>query len=124
MVLSDDVVKHHRPWGFYQVLHSCRDKSFAVKKLVVQQGQRLSLQYHTQRSEHWYVLQGHGVAIVNDTHVDLTTGVSVDVPCGAIHRLMADASSDYPLVVIEIQIGALLSEEDIVRVEDDYGRCD
>lgn len=112
----------HRPWGSYQVLSQSCDSNYAIKKLIVNPGNRLSLQYHHHRTEHWFVVKGSGIATVNDSNIPLTPGRSVDIPCGSIHRLAANADSNGPLEVIEIQTGNILSEDDIVRISDDYGR--
>ena len=117
-----------RPWGSYQVYdknnsHNNLDRSnYVVKKLIVNPGNRVSLQYHTHRTEHWFVVGGSGIATVNDTNIQVTSGSSIDVPCGAIHRLAADVNSEGPLVVIEVQTGDIISEDDICRISDDYGR--
>ncbi len=109
-----------RPWGFYQQLTTA-PSTHAVKRLVVYPGRRLSLQRHRLRSEHWYVVHGTGVALVGDVSWPVSRGDAVDVPVGAWHRLSADDGPD-PLVVIEVQLGSVLSEDDIERLEDDYGR--
>jgi mannose-6-phosphate isomerase-like protein (cupin superfamily) len=79
-----------------------------------------SLQKHTHRSEKWIVVAGEGLAIVNDEKIHVSNGSVVDVPCGAIHRI--GNTGDKPLVMIEVACGEILTEEDIVRLQDDYAR--
>ena len=108
-----------RPWGAYQILDS--GPGFQVKKLTVNPGEALSLQYHQRRHERWTVVGGSGRAIADDHAVDLVPGTPVEIPKGAVHRIENDGVS--PLVVIEVQLGDYLEEDDIVRLEDRYGRA-
>ena len=107
-----------RPWGSWEVLAT--GEGYALKRIVVNPGQRLSLQYHRFRAEHWTVVQGVAEGQINDRLSALTAGESVYVPLGAHHRLRN--ISDTPLVMIEVQTGACLDESDIIRLEDDYAR--
>jgi len=107
-----------RPWGSYTVLDE--GDGFKVKRIVVAPGQRLSLQRHAQRAEHWVAVSGVGVAVVDGAELPLAAGGAVDVPRGATHR--AVAGPDAPLVFIEVQRGGYLGEDDIERLDDDYGR--
>jgi len=107
-----------RPWGHFVVLADEADHK--VKRIVVRGGCRLSLQRHRKRCEHWHVVQGQGVAVRDDERIPLAPGVSVDVPRGAVHRLENTGPGD--LVVIEVQRGEYFGEDDIERLEDDYGR--
>jgi mannose-1-phosphate guanylyltransferase/mannose-6-phosphate isomerase len=118
-----DFVRHYRPWGHYQTL--ALGARHQVKRIVVNPGQRLSLQVHAQRSEHWTVAEGTGEVTVgpdmkNLKTRSLTPGQSIDIPRGAIHRLANRGAA--PLTLIEVQNGDYLGEDDIVRLEDDYGR--
>ena len=108
-----------RPWGTYLELD--RGPTSVVKRIVVNPGCRLSLQSHHHRSEHWTVVEGRGVATVCDDLIPLRPNVHVFIPKNARHRLTND--SDMPLEVIEVQYGTVLTEEDIVRYEDDYDRA-
>ena len=108
-----------RPWGNYTVLDE--GDGYKVKRIVVHPGQRLSLQRHAQREEHWVPVSGSGVAVVDGAELALTVGHAVDVPLGATHR--AVAGPDAPLVFIEVQRGGYLGEDDIERFDDDYGRA-
>jgi mannose-6-phosphate isomerase-like protein (cupin superfamily) len=107
-----------RPWGHYVVLDD--GPTAKVKRIVVDPGQRLSLQLHHHRAEHWYVTQGEATVIVGDTEHVLGPGQAVDIPLGTPHRVRS--SGDGPLVFIEVQLGDYFGEDDIVRLEDDYGR--
>jgi mannose-6-phosphate isomerase len=107
-----------RPWGSWYVLD--QDLGYKVKRIHVHPGARLSYQSHQHRSEHWVVVTGHATAIIDGVEVTAGPGESIDVPCGAKHRLVNNA--DVELVVIEVQRGAYTGEDDIVRYADDYGR--
>jgi mannose-6-phosphate isomerase-like protein (cupin superfamily) len=107
-----------RPWGNYQKFH--QEPGVWVKRIEVNPGGRLSLQKHKHRSEKWIVVAGEGLAIVNDEKFHVSNGSVIDVPCGAIHRI--GNTSDKPLVMIEVACGEILTEEDIIRLQDDYAR--
>lgn len=109
----------HRPWGHYVVLADEDDHK--VKRIVVDPGQRLSLQRHQKRSEHWYAVSGEGVVTRDDEEVRLTPGKATDIPQGAWHRVRNDGGA--PFVFIEVQRGSYFGEDDIERKEDDYGRA-
>jgi len=109
-----------RPWGSWSVLG--QGDGYKVKKIVVKPGHRLSYQRHAHRLEHWFVVAGTAETMINDRMVRVPTGSSIDVPRGAAHRLSNQDVVD--LVVIEIQRGPYLGEDDIVRLDDDYGRCE
>lgn len=107
-----------RPWGSYQVLDD--SDSHKVKRLVVHPGKRLSYQVHAKRSEHWFVVAGVGAVTLDGSIVEVSPGVAVDVPVGTPHRI--ECTGDEPLVFIEVQHGEYFGEDDITRLEDDYGR--
>ena len=107
-----------RPWGYYQTLD--RDDGYQVKRIVVKPGCRLSLQKHRLRSEHWVVVQGTANVTCDDEVRRLGRNESVFIPKGAAHRL-ENVGPDI-LHLIEVQCGEYLGEDDIVRLEDDYGR--
>ncbi|MCX8118127.1 MAG: glycosyltransferase [Desulfobacterota bacterium] len=109
-----------RPWGGYQVLRS--EASFKVKKIWVDPHQRLSYQRHLHRKEHWVVIEGKALVLLEGKEISLGPGDSIDIPQGAAHRI--GNIGEGPLVFIEIQRGDLLAEEDVIRLEDDYGRSD
>ena len=108
----------HRPWGSYSVL--LRGKTYLIKRLTVKPHARLSLQYHHHRSEHWIVVSGMAEVANGDTTFFVRNGESTFVPAGEVHRLSNPGI--LPLEVIEVQLGEVLTEEDIVRCEDDYLR--
>ena len=107
-----------RPWGSYTVLADETDHK--VKRLVVQPGQRLSYQKHAHRAEHWFVVAGSGHVTLDGSEVPVAPGVAVDVPRGAAHRITN--TGDSPLVFVEVQHGSYFGEDDIERLDDDYGR--
>ena len=109
-----------RPWGAYQTL--ARQSGWLVKRLVVQPGQRLSLQYHHHRAEYWVVVQGLGIAQIGIQRQLMKLGETFHIPVGTWHRIENIHASER-LEILEIQIGDTLVETDIVRVGDDYGRA-
>jgi mannose-1-phosphate guanylyltransferase/mannose-6-phosphate isomerase len=118
-----DYIRHFRPWGHYQSLD--QGAHHQVKRIVVEPGQRLSLQKHAHRAEHWTVVDGIAEITVGMDRAGLTVstvrpGEHVHIPKGAIHR-MANRGTG-PMTLIEVQVGDYLGEDDIVRLEDDYGR--
>jgi mannose-6-phosphate isomerase len=108
----------HRPWGYYQVLADEPDHK--VKRIVVYPEKRLSLQRHRRRAEHWYILNGEAIVTRDDQELHLKAGQSVDIPRGATHRVMNLGTKD--MVFIEVQTGDYFGEDDIERLEDDFGR--
>ncbi|MGH3504983.1 MAG: phosphomannose isomerase type II C-terminal cupin domain [Nocardioidaceae bacterium] len=109
-----------RPWGSWQVIDT--GDGYKVKRVLVQPGCRLSYQTHQHRSEHWFVVQGAATCTLDDVVSVVRAGESIDVGIGVRHRLANLETGD--LVVIEVQRGAYTGEDDIVRLDDDYGRCD
>lgn len=107
-----------RPWGRFDSLDVGSDHQ--VKRIRVDPGERLSLQYHHHRSEHWIVVTGVATVTVDSDVRDLSLGEVIYVPQGATHRL--ENKTNTPVEIIEVQIGGYLGEDDIVRVEDIYGR--
>ncbi|MDP2359363.1 MAG: phosphomannose isomerase type II C-terminal cupin domain [bacterium] len=107
-----------RPWGHFEVLLDAVDMK--VKRILVQPGQRLSLQRHHRRREHWFVAAGQGVVDLDGQARQVAAGDSLDIPLGAWHRVRNPAAVD--LVLIEVQTGDYFGEDDIERREDDYGR--
>jgi mannose-1-phosphate guanylyltransferase/mannose-1-phosphate guanylyltransferase/mannose-6-phosphate isomerase len=116
--LTTDHLKVHRPWGNYQSLDS--GGRYQVKRIVVKQGGRLSLQLHHHRAEHWVVVRGTARVTIGDKVQMLHENESVYVPSGCRHRLENPGKID--LELIEVQTGSYLGEDDIVRIEDDYHR--
>jgi mannose-6-phosphate isomerase len=107
-----------RPWGSYTVLDE--GPNYKVKRLEVLPGKRMSYQKHSQRAEHWMVVQGTAGVTLEGQEMTVATGGTVDVPIGAAHRITNPGGEK--LVLIEIQCGNYLGEDDIVRLQDDYDR--
>jgi mannose-6-phosphate isomerase-like protein (cupin superfamily) len=109
-----------RPWGGWELLH--KSDTYAVKRIVVNPQSRLSLQYHNHRKEHWYCVAGRGIVTIDNYESEgISSGDSVTIPLGSKHRLENISPSEY-LIIVEVQEGVYLEEDDIVRIEDDYDR--
>ena len=115
---ADDYPRFHRPWGWYETL--CLDKRFQVKRIMVKPGGVLSLQSHRHRSEHWIVVAGTAEVTIGDEVKLVTENQGVYIPLGEKHR-MANPGK-VAMYLIEVQTGAYLGEDDIVRYEDIYDR--
>src|SRR6266542_5004398 len=107
-----------RPWGRWEVLAT--GPRYTLKRIRVLPGQRLSLQYHRHRAEHWTIVQGFAEVELDDVVHQMSSGKHIHIPVGALHRVRALGSE--PLVFLEVQVGEILDENDIVRISDDYGR--
>jgi len=107
-----------RPWGTFTVLDEGPD--FKVKRIEVLPGKRLSYQKHSQRAEHWFIVRGTAKVTLDDREIYVSSGEAIDIPLGAAHRVENPGSE--MLVFIEVQRGTYLGEDDIVRLQDDYGR--
>jgi len=114
----DELLYDERPWGNWRVLD--RGKGFKVKRLEVKPGQRTSLQFHHQRAEHWVVATGTATVTVAGKIFTVKQNEHIFIPIKAAHRL--ENKGKKLLAVIEVQIGDYLEEDDLVRLEDDYGR--
>jgi mannose-1-phosphate guanylyltransferase/mannose-6-phosphate isomerase len=108
----------HRPWGWFETL--ARADRFQVKRIIVKPGAALSLQSHIHRSEHWIVVAGTARVTIDDEVRLISENQSVYIPLGAKHRM--ENPGKLPMVLIEVQTGAYLSEDDIIRYEDVYAR--
>jgi len=108
----------YRPWGSYTVLEE--STNFKMKRIIVKPGNRLSLQKHYHRSEHWVVVSGSAIVTKGDEEVCLKPNESIYIPIGELHRIENPGKID--LVFLEIQVGEYLEEDDIVRLDDDYNR--
>ncbi len=111
--------KEIRPWGSFEILTD--GERYQVKRLIVNPGAKLSLQSHRHRAEEWTVVNGTARVTLDDEVLTVSEGSGVSVPIGGKHRL--ENPGHIPLVVIEVQLGSYLGEDDIVRYEDDYGRA-
>jgi mannose-6-phosphate isomerase len=110
-----------RPWGTYTVL-SDDAPDHKVKRIVVHPGKRLSYQRHAKRAEHWFFISGTAQVTLDGVVVERTAGQVIDIPVGTAHRV-ANAGAD-DVVFVEVQHGTYFGEDDIVRLEDDFGRAD
>ncbi len=106
-----------RPWGRWE--EYLNEPGYRVKRIIVNPGQRLSLQRHELRSEHWAIAKGSGKFTLNGDRREVSVGDAVFIPKGGVHRIENDG--DDLLVIIETQLG-ICDEDDIERLEDDYGR--
>lgn len=109
----------YRPWGSYSVLEE--GEHFKIKRIEVKPHSSLSLQMHHHRSEHWVVLKGEAQVVNGEQSMTIKRDESTFIPAGHKHRLCN--ATDNPLVIIEVQTGKYVGEDDIVRFEDNYGRC-
>ena len=107
-----------RPWGNYIKLF--QEAGVWVKRVEVRPGARLSLQKHAHRSEKWNIVTGHGLVVLDGKEIKVGPGSVIDVPLGAVHRIGNTGACK--LVFIEVACGDELSEDDIVRLQDDYDR--
>lgn len=121
--LDDSVLEHEifpRPWGYYKT--AFLNQYCQCKMICVNPRGALSLQKHMHRDEHWIVVHGKGTLRVGDRICDVKSGESYEIPRGVLHRIMNE-SDDETLIVTEVQLGDYFGEDDIIRVEDVYGRC-
>lgn len=107
-----------RPWGTFTVLDE--GENFKVKRIEVLPGKRLSYQKHAQRAEHWFVVQGTAKVTLDDREMNVSAGEAIDIAVGSAHRV--ENPGEELLVFIEVQRGSYLGEDDIVRLQDDFGR--
>ncbi len=107
-----------RPWGWYESIFI--DDGYQVKRILVKPGQRLSYQSHEKRSERWIIISGYADVTLDDKYFSFGVGEVVEVGIRVKHRITN--SKDVDLMLIEVQLGSYLGEDDIVRYQDDYGR--
>ena len=121
MTSTDELGREYdeRPWGNFTVLDDVKD-DHKVKRIVVTPGKRLSYQVHAKRAEHWYIVSGVATVVLDGATFELTPGESIDIAIGAAHR--CENHGEEPVVFIEVQRGTYFGEDDIVRLEDDFGR--
>ena len=122
MTMTDDKGREYseRPWGSYTVLDDTMS-DHKVKRIVVTPGKRLSYQTHKFRSEHWFIVDGNATVILDGKQYELSAGSSIDIEVGQAHR--CENQGNTPVVFIEVQRGTYFGEDDIVRIEDDFGRA-
>ncbi len=114
-----DFEVHRRPWGIYKT--TVLQERYQSKVIHVNPGARLSLQYHLRREERWTVAGGEGVAQIGESLVPMRPGDTLFIPKGCKHRISNTSDTEF-LIVSEVQIGDYFGEDDIIRLEDDYGR--
>ena len=118
MSVPREAGRSERPWGWFESLTA--GDGFLVKRLLIRRGQRISLQRHHHRSEHWVVVAGAGAMELDGQSISLEPGSVALIPVGAVHRAEALRAD---LEIIEVQRGDWLSEDDIERLADDFGRA-
>ena len=114
----ENIERTERPWGWYETVSEVAGNK--VKRIRVHPGQQLSLQKHHQRAEHWVVVLGTARITLDERQFDLQTGQACDIAVGQVHRL-SNLTAE-PVEIVEVQFGDYLGEDDIVRLEDIYGR--
>jgi mannose-6-phosphate isomerase len=113
-----ELEKSERPWGRYEVLQEAG--THKVKCIWVAPGKRLSYQRHQKRAEHWFIVQGSARVTINGNVQEMSAGMTVDFAIGVLHRIENIGSDE--VVFVEVQTGSYFGEDDIERVEDDFGR--
>ena len=113
-----ELEKSERPWGRYEVLQE--SSTHKVKCIWVSPGKRLSYQRHQKRAEHWFIVQGTALVTIDGEDKTLGAGSTVDFAIGVLHRI-ANIGTD-EVIFVEVQTGTYFGEDDIERVEDDFGR--
>jgi mannose-6-phosphate isomerase-like protein (cupin superfamily) len=111
-------IRESKPWGFYRIIEDSED--YKIKYLYVSPNKRLSLQTHEHRAEHWVIISGVANVVVGDFEFKMKPGDSIKIEKGQAHRISA---GDSGVEFIEVQTGTYFGEDDIKRIEDDYGRA-
>ena len=117
--INNSPIFDQRPWGTFHVLDE--NEGYKVKRIEVLPNKRLSYQKHSRRAEHWFVVSGTAKVTLNGVEILVKKGESIDIPLGTAHRVENPDNSEN-LIFIEVQQGDYLGEDDIVRLEDDFGR--
>jgi len=107
-----------RPWGRFEILAD--EKEYKAKKITIDPGAQLSYQSHAHRSEHWVMISGEAVVVLDEKSIPLAPGQFVHIPIGSKHRIRNPGAQ--PLIFVEVQTGNYFGEDDIVRYKDDYNR--
>lgn len=119
-ILNRSAKKEHRPWGYFKTLQEDSNGKYKIKLIHVTPEHRLSLQKHKYRDEYWHILSGTGVLTTGNYLRSIKPGSQAVIPAGTLHRVQC--SSIEPLEILELQTGERLEEDDIERLQDDYGR--
>lgn len=112
-------MKVDKPWGYYETIKE--ESNFLLKKIVVNPGKRLSLQKHKKRTENWVIIEGNALVTLKDKCFNVNKNDEIFIPKETAHRI--ECTSKIPLIFIEVQQGDSFDENDIIRLEDDYGRA-
>lgn len=115
---TQNIERTHRPWGWYETVSEVAGSK--IKRIGVLPGQQLSLQKHHRRAEHWVVVQGVAEVTLGERVLVLQPGQHCDIALGEVHRLAN--RTEAAVEIVEVQMGDYLGEDDIVRLQDDYGR--
>jgi mannose-6-phosphate isomerase len=115
---TETIERTQRPWGWFETVSEVPGNK--IKRIHVAAGQQISLQKHHHRAEHWVVVQGTARITLDDQVFDLHQGQHCDIALGQVHRI-ANVTLE-PVEIVEVQFGSYLGEDDIVRLQDDYGR--
>ena len=115
---TDGIERTARPWGWYETVFEAPGQK--IKRIGVHPGQQLSLQRHRQRAEHWVVVVGTAHITLGEQSFDLALGQHCDIALGQVHRISNRTAAQ--VEIVEIQFGTYLGEDDIERLQDDYGR--
>lgn len=119
--MSNTAKYDERPWGNYTTVDEAgEERGYKVKRIEVLPGKRLSYQKHAHRAEHWFIVQGTARVTLEGQDHTLAAGQYIDIPIGAAHRIENPGAEK--MIFIEVQRGDYLGEDDIVRLQDDYGR--
>jgi mannose-6-phosphate isomerase len=118
-ILKMDKREEKRPWGGYQIIDI--GSSFKAKRIWVKSGHRISYQKHLHRSEYWVLIEGKAKVTLDGNEILLKAGQAINIPQGSAHRI--ENIGENPLSLIEVQMGMNLSENDVIRLKDDYGRA-
>ena len=117
-IRTETIERTQRPWGWFETV--CEVEGHKIKRIAVHPGQQISLQRHHQRAEHWVVVQGTAQVTLGERVFDLPVGGHCDIARGQVHRLANRTQA--AVEIVEVQFGAYLGEDDIERLQDDYGR--
>lgn len=115
---TETIERTQRPWGWYETVSEV--SGYKIKRIGVHPGQQISLQKHQHRAEHWVVTVGTAHITLGERVFDLGPGAHCDIAVGQVHRIAN--RTEQPVEIVEVQFGSYLGEDDIVRLQDDYGR--
>jgi mannose-6-phosphate isomerase len=119
-IIDNSPAFDERPWGRFLVLDEGQD--YKIKRIEVYPGKRLSYQRHARRAEHWYIVRGTAKVTLNGVEILVKKGESIDIAAGEAHRVK-NPSEEEMLVFVEVQTGDYFGEDDIERLDDDFGRA-